>query len=742
MAPSAFRGQVLRALWEIALRWRGRTLLALALLVAAKLSAVAVPIVLKAIVDRFSQPQSLAEPALPGLPGVAPALVLPVFLLLGYALLRFAGTLLTELRDLVFARVARRAVTDYAERTFGHLLALGPRFHHQRETGALIRDVERGTAGIGFLLGAALFTVVPTLVEFIAIVTVMSVSYSLHYTLVLVATFIAYAGLTTTLTHKRALRQRRVNELDSRANARMVDSLLNYEAVKLHAAEAHERTRYAEHLAQWVEGSVRNQRSLSRLHAAQSAVIAAGVAAVMLLAGAQTLRGTLTVGDLVLVNAYVIQVCLPLNALGFVFREARDALVDTEKLFALLAQRDETEQAQGLAPLDVQGGAVAFEHVSFGYEAARPVLHDVSLAIEPGATLAVVGGSGSGKSTLARLLLRLYEPDAGRVSIDGQDLRTVQPASVRRAIGVVPQDTALFNDTIAYNIGYGRPDAGMAAVIEAARAAQLHGFIESLPQGYETRVGERGVTLSGGERQRLAIARAFLKNPPLLVLDEATSALDARAERAIQGELDRVAQGRTTLVIAHRLSTIVGADRIVVMEHGRVVESGRHDELLLRDGMYAQLWRLQQEQRHLDRVQRRVARQPLDLAALVRVQVDALRADAQARGVQVSSEIASEPVPVLADATALGDALHALATHALAATPDGQRVEFRLQRDATQVRLEVTDSRHAGGAGAAPVVALDPLALRAAVEREGGRLDVGEAPGGRGVRHAVELPLL
>ncbi len=741
-----------RAVW----RHKRRAMLTLVLLTLAKVAAVLVPLVLKAIVDRFSNPASMAQ-AVPenlafGL-NVGTVLVMPAFLLLSYALLRFAGTLFTELRDLVFARVTQGVVTSYAERAFAHLLNLNPRFHSQRNTGSLIREIERGTAGIGFLLSAGLFTMLPTMVEFIAVLVVMAMGYSAWFTLAIMLTFVVYASYTTVMTQKRSVRQRRVNEVDSSAHGRMVDGLLNYETVKTYAREAYEQRRYAAMLKQWVDHSVDNQKALSTLHVGQSAIIAAGVSAVMMLAGEQTLRGDMTVGDLVLVNAYVIQICLPLNALGFVFREARDAMVNIEKLLALLTVRPEIEDRPGSSDLEVKGGEVVFEHIDFAYDPGRPVLQDVSVTIAPGQTVAVVGGSGSGKSTLARLLLRLYEPAQGRILIDGQDVRAVRMATLREAIGVVPQDTALFNDTIAYNIGYGRTGAGMAEVIEAAKAAQVHEFIMSLPAQYDTLVGERGAKLSGGERQRIAIARAFLKNPPIMIFDEATSALDTRAERAIQNELDRIAKGRSTLVIAHRLSTIVDADQIIVMDKGRILERGRHEELLRIDGLYTQLWNLQLQQQQFERMERRMARQPINMAVLLAGVIDGLQEAIMARGVMLYTDIDREGARVSADPNTLGQVMHDVCAWALSSTPPGGRIGLRLERHDAQVRLTVAGGRRADDPdntsasprrGPAPPPdgpPLDPLQIRSVVERQGGQFRVEPPTSTLVMRYIIEMPL-
>ena len=571
---------VMRDLWRVVSAFRWRIAAAVIFLVLAKIAVVSVPLALKRIVDELSRPEQL--------------MALPVVLLAGYAILRFASTLFNELRDLAFSRVTQHTVATYALKTFAHLHELGARFHAGRRIGGLLPDIDRGTSGIAFLLSVGLFTIVPTLLEIAMVVGIMTARYSYTFTAILGFTFLLYCGFTLIFTAKRAIFQRRVNRLDSSAKSLLADSLINYDTVKYFTNEKLESERFRELMGHWAEAVVSNQKALFTLHVGQSAIIAIGVAWVMLYAGQGVFTRQMTVGDLILINAYVIQICLPLNALGFVYREARDALVNAEKLFQLLREKPEIDEPPGLPALQVGHGEVVFDNVSFAYDPARPILHKVSFRIPPGGTVAVVGGSGSGKSTLARLLLRLYEVGDGHIRVDGQDIRSISTKSLREAIGVVPQETLLFNDTIAYNIGYGRKGATMEDIIGAARAAHVHDLIDSLPQKYETPVGERGVKMSGGEKQRIAIARAILKNPPLLIFDEATSALDTQSEQAIQAELDQLSVNRTALVIAHRLSTVVNASEIVVLERGRIVERGTHAQLLQRGGAYALLWQMQQ----------------------------------------------------------------------------------------------------------------------------------------------------
>ncbi|MGQ0750745.1 MAG: ATP-binding cassette domain-containing protein [Betaproteobacteria bacterium] len=724
---------VLRVLASAAWRFRGRILAALALLVLAKAATIAVPIALKQIIDGFSAEQT--------------AYILPVFMLIAYALLRFGGTLFGELRDLVFARVTQQTVADFTARVFAHLLGLTPRFHMQRETGRLTREVERGTAGIGFLLGVALFTIVPTLVEIVAVMAIIAAGYGYWPTMIITLTFAVYTTFTVAFTAQRMIHQRALNELDSRANSRLVDSLLNYEAVKYYANERYEGSRFGPIMHDWVEAGVRNQRHLSMLHIGQSGIIAVGVAAIMLYASVRVAGGTMTVGDLVLVNAYVIQVCLPLNALGFVFRQAKDALINIERLFFLLAAQPEIRNEAGARPLVVRHGEVRFTHVSFGYDAGRRILHEVDFRIAPGETVAVVGGSGSGKSTIARLLLRFYDAGEGAIEIDGQALRRVTQESLRSAVGIVPQDTVLFNETIFFNIAYGHPGATHEEVLAAARAARVHEFVAALPDQYETVVGERGLKLSGGEKQRIAIARAILKNPPIIIFDEATSALDARAEQAIQAELDRIAENRTTLVIAHRMSTVVGAHEILVLEHGRIVERGTHGALLERRGIYAQMWSVQQQERELRRVERTLALQPVSLANVVAGVVDGLRPEIDERQINLYAIITSDG-PVAGDPGLLQQAVWDLCANAIRATVPGGRVEIRVDQTDGTARLTVTDTGAASGTSAQPpwrgattARLADTLRARAIAEQHGGHLVTVKIEDATGTSYAMTLPL-
>ena len=720
---------VLRILAASAWRFRNRILAALALLLLAKAATVAVPIALKQIIDGFSTEQA--------------TYVLPVFMLIAYALLRFGGTLFGELRDLVFARVTQQTVADFTARVFEHLLALTPRFHATRETGRLTREVERGTAGIGFLFSVALFTILPTFVEIVAVMAIIAGNYGYWPTTIIAVTFAVYTTFTVAFTERRMVYQRALNELDSRANSRLVDSLLNYEVVKYYANERYEVSRFRSIMQDWVEAGIRNQQRLSALHVGQSAIIAVGVATIMLYASVKVVNGTMTVGDLVLVNAYVIQVCLPLNALGFVFRQAKDALVNVERLFALLEEKPDIVDIPGARPLVVRVAEVRFDHVVFGYNPSRVILHDINFRIPPGQTLAVVGGSGSGKSTIARLLLRFYDVREGSIAVDEQDIRYVTQKSLRDAIGIVPQDTVLFNETIYFNIAYGRPDASREEVLAAARAACVHDFVVALPEQYDTVVGERGLNLSGGEKQRVAIARAILKNPPIIIFDEATSALDARAEQAIQAELDRIAENRTTLVIAHRMSTIVGADEILVLEHGRVVERGTHAALLDQGGIYAQMWSVQQQERELQHVERKLALQPVNLATVVASVVDALRAEIEAKKINLYAVISSE-ARVVGDPSLIQQAVWDLCANAIQATPEGGRVEIRVEETDAEARLTVTDTGDArvmAGEEGSTERSADVLRARAIAEQHGGHLVMVQVADVPGSSYMMTLPL-
>jgi ATP-binding cassette, subfamily B, heavy metal transporter len=496
----------------------------------------------------------------------------------------------------VFVRVTQRAIRRIALTVFGHLHSLSLRFHLERQTGGVSRDIERGTRGISTLLSYMLFSIIPVVLEFTLVAAVLFARFDWRFVAVTFVAIALYILFTVAITEWRMEIRRRANELDSKANTRAIDSLLNYETVKYFNNEAYEARRYDENLKMYESAAVKNEASLGLLNIGQSFIIAIAVTILMILAAQGVVGQTLTLGDLVLINGLLIQLYIPLNFLGMVYREIKQALIDMDRMFRLLEENREIEDSPGAVPLPAGPASMRFERVDFSYEPQRQILHDVSFEVPAGSKVAVVGASGSGKSTLARLLFRFYDVTGGRIVVNGVDLRGIRQASLRAAIGIVPQDTVLFNDTIYYNIQYGRPDAARDEVHAAAQAAHIHHFIVSLPEGYETRVGERGLKLSGGEKQRVAIARALLKQPRILIFDEATSALDSKSEQAIQAELDRIAHGHTTLVIAHRLSTIMDADQILVMDHGRIVERGTHQALLAQDGVYAQMWALQQQE--------------------------------------------------------------------------------------------------------------------------------------------------
>jgi ATP-binding cassette subfamily B protein len=572
----------LRSLLPYLLEFRWRVALALAFLATAKLANVGVPLVMKRIVDALDAKQAV--------------LALPLALLATYGLLRLSTTLFAELRDVVFVRVAKRAIRRVALQVFRHLHELSLRFHLDRQTGGLTRDIERGTRGISTLLNYMLFSIIPVVLEFSLVAAVLLAKFDWRFTAVTFAAVAVYIVFTITVTEWRMDFRRKSNELDAKANTRAIDSLLNYETVKYFNNEEWEARRYDDNLQKFETAEVKNEASLGVLNIGQSAVIAVAVTLLMILAAQGVVAGTLTLGDLVLVNGLLIQLYIPLNFLGMVYREVKQSLTDMDRMFRLLEVNREVQDKPGAPDLKPGEISVRFEHVDFSYDPKRQILFDVSFQIPAGKTLAVVGHSGSGKSTLARLLFRFYDVNAGRITFNGSDIRDVTQRSVRAGIGIVPQDTVLFNDTIYYNIAYGNPQASREQVIAAAKAAHIHEFIDRLPDGYETSVGERGLKLSGGEKQRVAIARAILKSPSIFVFDEATSALDSKSEKAIQRELDRIARSRTTLIIAHRLSTIVDADQILVMDQGRIIERGTHQELLARAGAYAQMWALQQRE--------------------------------------------------------------------------------------------------------------------------------------------------
>ena len=564
--------------------YKWRVLAALGCLIGAKMANVGVPLVLKRLIDALgvnpSDPQAL--------------LLLPVGALLAYGALRLSATVFTELREFLFARVTQRAVRTIALQVFRHLHALSLRFHLNRQTGGMTRDIERGTRGVSSLISYTLFSILPTLVEITLVLGYLVLHYDIWFSIITATALVLYVPFTVLVTNWRTHFRRTMNDLDSKANTRAIDSLINYETVKYFGNEDYEAKRYDDGLRHFENAAVKSQTSLSVLNTGQSLIIAIAVTLILWRATVGVIDKSMSLGDLVLVNSFMIQLYVPLNFLGVIYREIKQSLADMERLFVLLDQNREVADGAGATPLVTRGARVTFHHVQFSYEAKRQILFDVDFTIPAGTTTAVVGHSGSGKSTMSRLLFRFYDVNAGAITIDGQDVRALTQQSLRAAIGIVPQDTVLFNDTIEYNIGYGKPGASKADIVAAARAASIHDFIDSLPDGYATMVGERGLKLSGGEKQRVAIARTLLKDPAILIFDEATSALDSKAEQAIQAQLKEIARNRTTLVIAHRLSTVADAQQILVLDHGRIVERGNHQTLLAANGLYAQMWERQQ----------------------------------------------------------------------------------------------------------------------------------------------------
>jgi len=578
-------GSLLPYLWA----FKGRVILALSCLIAAKVANLGVPILLKELVDAMAIPV-----------GIEMLVVVPVALVIAYGILRLSASLFTELRELLFARVTESAVRTVALQVFEHLHGLSLRFHLSRQTGGMTRDVERGTRGIQSLISYSLYSILPTLVELGLVLGYFIWAYNFSFAIITFFALIIYVIFTVKVTEWRAQYRRKMNELDSNAHQRAVDSLINFETVKYFCNENYEARRYDENLKRYREAAIKSQRSLALLNIGQQTIIAIGLILILWQATMGVANGTMTIGDLVLVNVLMIQLYIPLNFLGVIYREIKQALTDMDRMFSLLETDQEIADSPTAKNLIIHdqtlGPQLSFENVSFSYEPNRVILNDLSFDILPGQTTAVVGHSGAGKSTLARLLFRFYDVNSGAIKLDHQNIKDVKQITLRQAIGIVPQDTVLFNDTIAYNIAYGQPGASQLEIEAAAKSAQIHDFIMSLPDAYKTSVGERGLKLSGGEKQRVAIARTLLKNPSVLIFDEATSALDSETERAIQKELIALAQNRTTLIVAHRLSTVIHAHQILVMDGGKIIERGTHDTLLSLHGRYAEMWRVQQSQ--------------------------------------------------------------------------------------------------------------------------------------------------
>jgi ATP-binding cassette subfamily B protein len=607
--PAAARSDwaTLRRLFPYLWAYKWRVMAALAFMIGAKMANVSVPLLLKELIDTLNPKAGLDANAL---------LVVPAALLLAYGALRLSTTLFAELRELIFAKATEGASRTISLQVFRHLHALSLRFHLERQTGGLTRDIERGTRAVHSLISYSLYSIVPTLIEVAMVLTLLAVKFDVWFAWITLIALAVYITFTVLVTEWRTQFRKAMNELDSKAHSRAIDSLLNFETVKYFNNEEFEARRYDENLERYRLAALKSQRTLSLLNTGQQLIIAASLVAMLWRATQGVVDGRMTLGDLVMVNAFMIQLYIPLGFLGVLYREIKQSLTDLDKMFTLMEREREIADLAGALPLQLSGQAadegghcgpdpqsmppgpshasVSFRHVSFAYDPSRPILHDISFDIPSGKTVAVVGPSGSGKSTLARLLFRFYDVQQGQILIAGQDIKQVTQASVRQAMGIVPQDTVLFNDTVEYNIAYGQPGATRAQVEDAARSAHIHNFISATPKGYDTMVGERGLKLSGGEKQRVAIARTLLKNPPILIFDEATSALDSANERAIQAELQSVAQNKTTLVIAHRLSTVVDAHEILVMDAGRILERGTHAQLLAANGRYAQMWALQQ----------------------------------------------------------------------------------------------------------------------------------------------------